>query len=42
MITIATFSSLLGSIFFGSFLFLVGYVLGHLISVDKVKSWLGK
>jgi hypothetical protein len=42
MITIATLSSLLGSVFFGAFLFVAGYILGNMISVDKVKSWLGK
>jgi hypothetical protein len=42
MITIATISSFVGSVFFGAFLFVAGYVLVNLISVDKVKSWLGK
>lgn len=33
-------SSFLGSVWFGCFMLFAGYVAGHVISVDKIKTWI--
>jgi hypothetical protein len=33
-------ASFLGNIWFGCFLFVAGYIGGHIVSLDKIKSWI--
>jgi hypothetical protein len=32
--------SFLGSVWFGLFMGVLGYVAGHIVSVDKIKGWI--
>lgn len=39
MLTLATFESTLGSVWFACFLGALGYIAGHIVTIDRIRGW---